>query len=108
MRGFGFYLLAAAKTNDTIRRPLSSESVRLLQELKTAYPVKHVIPSTDNNLLKPITTHAIARAMRRIRAKLKIDDFVPHDFRRTIVTRLSEINVPPHVTEKMLGHKLGE
>jgi len=105
----GVWILPAqrSKTNDTIRRPISNEAVRLLKELKSAYPVKHVIPSTDSNLLKPITTHAIARAMRRIRAKLNIDEFVPHDFRRTIVTRLSEINVPPHVTEKMLGHKLG-
>jgi integrase len=105
----GIWVLPAnrSKTNDTVRRPLSTESIRLLKELKMAYPVKHVIPSTDSNLLKPITTHAIARAMRRIRTKLCIDDFVPHDFRRTIVIRLSEINIPPHVIEKMLGHKLG-
>lgn len=105
----GLWILPASrsKTNDTIRRPLCTEAIRLLQELKSAYPVKYIIPSTDNNLQKPITSHSIARAMRRIRAKLNINDFVPHDFRRTIVTRLSEINVPPHVTEKMLGHKLG-
>ncbi|OJN88540.1 hypothetical protein BK308_26610 [Escherichia coli] len=30
-----------------------------------------------------------------------------HDFRRTLVTRLSEMNVEPHVTERMLGHELG-
>ncbi len=104
----GIWVLPAArnKTNEKVRRPLSSESVRLLKELKSAYPVKYVIPSTDSNLLKPITTHAIARAMRRIRAKLNIDQFVPHDFRRTIVTNLAEQGVAPHVTEKMLGHKL--
>ena len=96
-----------SKTGDTIRRPLSTEAVRLLQELKSAYPTKWVIPSSDANLQKPITTHSIARAVSRIRAKLKIAHFVPHDFRRTIATRLAEQGVAPHVTEKMLGHKLG-
>lgn len=95
-----------SKTGDTIRRPLSVEAVRLLQELKDAYPTKWVIPSSDNNLKKPITTHAIARAVSRIRAKLHITHFVPHDFRRTITTRLAEQGIAPHVTEKMLGHKL--
>lgn len=96
-----------SKTGDTIRRPLSTEAIRLLQELKSAYPTKWVIPSSDANLQKPITTHSIARAVSRIRAKLKIAHFVPHDFRRTIATRLAEQGVAPHVTEKMLGHKLG-
>lgn len=40
--------------------------------------------------IKATTTHAIARAVSRIRAKLKIAHFVPHDFRRTIATRLAE------------------
>jgi integrase len=34
-------------------------------------------------------------------------EWTPHDFRRTLVTRLSEKEVLPHVTEKMLGHVLG-
>ena len=38
---------------------------------------------------------------------LKFEPFVPHDFRRTISTRLSENKVHPHVTENMLGHVLG-
>lgn len=105
----GIWILppARSKTADTIRRPLSAEAIRLLQELKSSYPTKWVIPSSDNNLKKPITTHAIARAVSRIRAKLKIAHFVPHDFRRTIATRLAEQGVAPHITEKMLGHKLG-
>ncbi len=79
----------------------------MLQELKASYPTKRVIPSSDNNLKKPITTHAISRAVSRIRAKLKIAHFVPHNFRRTIANRLAELGVAPHVIEKMLGHKLG-
>lgn len=34
------------------------------------------------------------------------ESFSPHDFRRTISTRLSEEGIMPHVTEKMLGHVL--
>ena len=44
--------------------------------------------------------------MQRLNDRLKLEPFVPHDFRRTITTRLSENKVMPHVTEKMLGHEL--
>lgn len=45
--------------------------------------------------------------MQRLNDRMKLEHFVPHDFRRTIVTRLSENVIMPHVTEKMLGHELG-
>ena len=32
--------------------------------------------------------------------------FTPHDLRRTFATRLNEINVGPHVVEKILNHKM--
>lgn len=46
---------------------------------------------------------ALARAASRIRG---VPKFTPHDFRRTMSTRLADLGVAPHVTEKMLNHKL--
>ena len=54
-----------------------------------------------------MTTHSINRFVQRMNNHLKFEPFVPHDFRRTISTRLSENKVHPHVTENMLGHVLG-
>jgi integrase len=57
-----------------------------------------------------MTTHSINRYCARIWAVLfdkhNITKFTPHDSRRTISTRLSEKEVMPHVTEKMLGHAM--
>ena len=33
-------------------------------------------------------------------------EFTPHDIRRTMRTRLAELNVPEFIAERVLGHKL--
>ncbi|ENM5538613.1 integrase, partial [Escherichia coli] len=40
--------------------------------------------------------------VNRIRGGMDLGYWRTHDFRRTLVTRLSEMNVEPHVTERML------
>ena len=40
-------------------------------------------------------------------AALPLPHFTPHDLRRTVRSRLSDIGVAPHVAEKILAHKLG-
>jgi integrase len=73
-----------SKNKNQIRRPLSSGSIELIESLDL-----------------------INRFVQRMNVHLKFPHFVPHDFRRTISTRLSEEKVELHVTEKMLGHSLG-
>jgi integrase len=43
----------------------------------------------------------IARAVKRMNM-----NFTPHDLRRTMATRLSDLGVMPHVIEKMLNHQM--
>ena len=52
---------------------------------------------------KPFTfTHdTVSRAVRRLGF-----DWTPHDFRRTLATRLSDEGVAPHIIEKLLTHKM--
>tara|TARA_B100000700_G_C14979008_1_gene825385 strand:- start:355 stop:1347 length:993 start_codon:yes stop_codon:yes gene_type:complete len=96
-----------SKTGVVIRRPLSDRTLELVSAMKSTPSPNYVFGSMDNDFQKPITTHAVQRAVRRLRAKLKMEDWRVHDFRRTIATRLSEKGVQPHVVEKMLGHSLG-
>ena len=56
---------------------------------------------------EPITIAAANRFVNRIRGEMDLGYWRTHDFRRTLVTRLSEMDVEPHVTERMLGHELG-
>ena len=96
-----------SKTKKAIRRPLSDKSVELIKQLDLIYGKdrKHLIEGDKKGA--PLTTHAINRFVQRMNNHLKFEPFVPHDFRRTISTRLSENKVHPHVTENMLGHVLG-
>ncbi|ENE3777171.1 TPA: tyrosine-type recombinase/integrase, partial [Shigella flexneri] len=64
-----------------------------------------LFPGEDIN--KPISIAAANRFVNRIRGGMDLGYWRTHDFRRTLVTRLSEMNVEPHVTERMLGHELG-
>lgn len=49
---------------------------------------------------------ALSHALRRILPEAGLDPFTPHDLRRTMATRLSDVGVMPHVIEKMLNHKM--
>lgn len=51
---------------------------------------------------KPPNDHRVmSHALRRLSA-----EFTPHDLRRTMATRLSDLGVAPHVIEKMLNHQM--
>ena len=92
------------------RHPIPKKAKELLEELAFIYGKKgFVFPGNVNN--KPITTHAIDRYCSRLSAKLfteySISKIIPHDFRRSIESILSEINPEKiFVYEKILGHKL--
>lgn len=96
-----------AKTSRGIRRPLSDHSVQIIEKLDLIYGAgrKFLIEGEQQNT--SLTVHSVNRFVQRLNEQLGYEHFVPHDFRRTISTRLSEKQVMPHVTEKMLGHELG-
>jgi integrase len=96
-----------AKEKKQIRRPLSSGTIELLKMLDLIYGQEREFLIEGDKTGKPLTAHSLNRFVQRMNNHLKFPHFVPHDFRRTIVTRLSEMEVMPHVCEKMLGHELG-
>jgi integrase len=96
-----------SKTKKQIRRPLSKGASELINTLDLIYGQDRTFLIEGDKRGKPLTAHALNRFVQRMNNHLKYPHFVPHDFRRTIVTRLSEMEVMPHVTEKMLGHELG-
>lgn len=57
----------------------------------------------------PLERRTVTRALDRLLASgaLKMPHFTPHDLRRTVRSRLSDLGVLPHVAEKILAHKLG-
>ena len=105
----GIWILPAerSKTKKAIRRALSSKVIELIKSLDLPYGRKREFLIPGQSPKKPLTSHAQNRFVQRLNDRMKLEYFTPHDFRRTLVTRLSENEVMPHVTEKMLGHELG-
>jgi integrase len=98
--------IANSKTNLPIRRPISSALLELLQEQWSLHCSQWTFPA-PNDFKKPVGIASVNKLVREIKLRQDIPDWRLHDFRRTISTRLSELGVLPHVTEKMLGHVLG-
>lgn len=99
-----------SKNGKSIRRPIPQKAEAIIRELDDAYGIGgYLIPGEHRGTY--LTTSSITRFINRTRANMlkehNIPPFKAHDFRRTVSTRLSEIGVLPHVTEKMIGHELG-
>ena len=93
-----------SKMGNIIRRPIFEQIEPLLERAMTTY--KDILfPGAE--IHEPITIAAANRFVNRIRGEMDLGYWRTHDFRRTLVTRLSEMDVEPHVTERMLGHELG-
>jgi len=54
----------------------------------------------------PIIYTTVNRAVKRHQDHFKIEKWVPHDLRRTVATHLNEMEILPHVVEKILNHKM--
>lgn len=98
-----------SKTKDVIRRSLSSDVLSLLYDMKKLSTNGFVFEARrkDGELSRNAITGTIARVVKSLKVdKPDMEHFSTHDFRRTIATRLSENDIMPHVTEKILGHRL--
>ena len=98
-----------SKTKKAIRRAIPEIAKQLIQELDQTYGDEgFLIPGSHRGTC--MTVHSLNRFITRTWGKIHTvngtEKFTPHDFRRTLSTRLSEKGVLPHVTEKMLGHEL--
>ncbi|CAI2406703.1 Prophage CP4-57 integrase [Serratia liquefaciens] len=93
-----------SKTGREIRRPIFTQIEPLLEKAMLTYD-KVLFPG--NLMTEALTITAANRYIKRIREGLDLGYWRAHDFRRTLVTRLSEEGVAPHITERMLGHELG-
>lgn len=93
-----------SKMGNIIRRPIFEQIEPLLEKAMTTY--KEILFPGDE-IDQPISMAAANRFIGRIRSGMDVGYWRAHDFRRTLVTRLSEDGVAPHVTERMLGHELG-
>jgi integrase len=99
----------------THKVPITQNMVILLDELRSAFGYlnsKYVFPSTTTNKSgpgeQPIDRHSLSRSISRKLEQLGVPKFVPHDLRRTVATRLGDVDIgaDPIVIEKILNDQL--
>ena len=96
-----------AKTASDIRIPLPAVAVEMLRELHVlACGSRFVFPrrSGIGGMDKPMSASTLNTALARLDHAL--EPFTVHDFRRTVRTQLAALNIPPHICERCLNHKI--
>ena len=85
--------------------PLSTTTVRSCG----AAPVRRlrfVFPAHRTGNARPVS--GFSKVKVRLDRICGVSGWVLHDLRRTTATKLAELKVPPHVTEKILNHRGSE
>ncbi|MEG0280927.1 MAG: site-specific integrase [Morganella sp. (in: enterobacteria)] len=97
-----------SKTREGFSRGISDEAVALLKQAFELYPkFKQVFPPATMKEDRPMAASVLLSMARQVGEVMGVEDWSMHDLRRTAKTKMSELGVLPHVSEKVLGHKLG-
>jgi integrase len=80
--------------------PLSSTALRIIQAQPRVSD--YVFPGRRTDGARPVC--GFSKVKVRLDRISGVSGWTFHDLRRTTVTRLAELHVPPHVTEKILNH----
>lgn len=91
---------AQYKTRRTHTVPLSPLALRVLEDVPKTNGVN--IFASPRIADQPVTIGGKLRAASR---KLSgVEDFEPHDMRRTLATNAGPLGFPPHIADRLLGH----
>ncbi|MBA6250980.1 site-specific integrase [Colwellia sp. MB3u-55] len=96
-----------SKTGEAFKRPLVGKVLEIIKwQIETfGHLTSFVFPS--GSYKQAISSQTVNKLCRGIRDKENMRVWTLHDFRRSLSTILSSKGTQLHVTESMLGHKLG-
>ena len=98
----------SSKTREPFERGLSVRATELLQEMFNLYPdFEQVFPPATKREDRPMSASVLLNIAIRLRDEMAIEHWSIHDLRRTAKTKMAELGIGPHISEKVLGHKLG-
>ena len=101
----GWWTIPAEKSKNGLphRVPLSSLALSVLDEIRDRSAASEFLfPGPQRT--KPIRGDAVSKAVRRSADALGIDDFTPHDLRRTAASHMASIGTNRLVIQKILNH----
>jgi integrase len=72
----------------------------------------HTVPLTDGAIElarviskgPKLSTHAVDHTIRHAQGRFGLDQWTPHDLRRTVATNMGKLGVPPIVVAAILNH----
>ncbi|BEO37322.1 integrase [Serratia marcescens] len=97
-----------SKTRQPFVRGLSGEAAKLIDEAMSLYPnISQLFPPAIVQGDRPMSAGVLLNMAEQLRNEMGVHDWAMHDLRRTAKTKMSELGIEPHVSEKVLGHKLG-
>ncbi|WP_312740512.1 site-specific integrase [Cedecea neteri] len=96
-----------SKTREPFERGLSAKAASLIKEAFEIYPdFNQAFPPALLKKDRPMAAGVLLNLADQLRDIMDIEHWSIHDLRRTAKTKMSELGVLPHVSEKVLGHKL--
>lgn len=96
-----------SKTRVAFRRGLSKLATNLLRFAFGLYPdLSIVFPPATIYEDRPMAKSVLVSMSEQIGEVMGVTDWSTHDHRRTCKTKMAEMGIMPHISEKILGHKL--
>lgn len=96
-----------SKTGIGFVRGLSQQACDLLADAFAFFPDHvYVFPPARSLDDRPMAASVLLSLAKQVGKVMGVNDWGNHDLRRTMKTVMSRIGVHPHVSEKVLGHRL--
>lgn len=96
-----------SKTRKRFVRGISHMAAEYLRQVFDLYPnLSIVFPPATLNEDRPMRPSTLISMAEQVEDLMSGEHWSMHDLRRTCKTKMAELGVAPHVSEKILGHKL--
>jgi len=96
-----------SKTRKRFVRGISRLAAEYLEQIFNLYPnLQIVFPPAKIQEDRPMAASTLISFAEQVEQIMGCPHWSNHDFRRTCKTKMAEMGVAPHVSEKILGHKL--
>jgi integrase len=86
---------------------LSAQAIAVLKEIHSLTGDNRYVFTSEKDSARHIETRSLSQALRKrlVGSDLRaMESFTPHDLRRTTSSRMADMNIAPHVIEKILNH----